>query len=741
MNVHCPRPGRVLALVGLFSSGALRAQSPPPNPGHSVHGEAFDEGPRKQATLLTGMGEISFPVTTRSPGAQTFFNQGVAQLHTFYYFEAERSFRQVAFLDPDCAMAYWGMAMANQNNGSRATAFLRKARERIAGCTPREVKYIEALEAYRDETRSQADRNKKYIEGLETVVLQNPEDIEARAFLTWAIVGGSWGGSPISSHVAVDLLLSEVLKKSPNHPGAHHYRIHLWDNRDPSQALESARAYARAAPGIAHAWHMPGHIYNGVSDWRRAVHQQIASARVDHQHMLENNILPFQIHNYAHNQHYLIANLSHLGAVQDAIGASRNLIETPRDPGNEGAQNLGRASLARVLLRYGRWDDLLTDRHLDWGDSPTDRATRAYYRGFAQLGKGDTAACTAELEALDAAVREAAGKGDPDPLLDTFRNELRGRLQVRQGKQLEGFALLQKAAETEKARFSGDLSGYPRPVLESAGEAHLEAQNWGLAEDCFRAVLDARHNTLVSLAGLAEARQRRGKTAEAREALGRFREAWKWADHDLPHLARLEALGIEVVTAEPDRPAKATFTSAAELADDGPPDLLPQPSGPRLWAPAPAPPFDLESTRGGKVSLGALRGRRVLVSFFLGSGCSHCVDQLVALAREKETWDRLGVEVLAVADEPTTSLTAFLATEKGRALNFPLLSDPGRTVARAYGAHDTFEDLSLHGVYLLDRSGGVRWYRVSAQPFTDLAFLKGELERWDRLGVDPPQKG
>ncbi len=85
-----------------------KAPTPAPDPGHSHHGEAFDEGPRQQAYLMAGMPKIDFPVTTKSHEAQAFFNQGVGQLHGFWYFEAERSFRQVAAIDPDCAHGLLG---------------------------------------------------------------------------------------------------------------------------------------------------------------------------------------------------------------------------------------------------------------------------------------------------------------------------------------------------------------------------------------------------------------------------------------------------------------------------------------------------------------------------------------------------------------------------------------------------------------------------------------------------------
>ena len=109
------------------TASASEANPAVPAPGHSVHGEAFNEGPRHAAYLIAGMGKVHFPVTTAKPEAQKFVNQGVAQLHSFLYFESERSFRQAAKLDPGCAMAYWGMAMSNINNPRRAKGVLKEA--------------------------------------------------------------------------------------------------------------------------------------------------------------------------------------------------------------------------------------------------------------------------------------------------------------------------------------------------------------------------------------------------------------------------------------------------------------------------------------------------------------------------------------------------------------------------------------------------------------------------------------
>src|SRR5262249_15657754 len=127
---------------------AAKAQAKEPLPGHSSHGEVFDEGPRQGAYLMVGTGKVHLPVTSSVASIQALFDQGVGQLHGFWYFEAERTFRQIAALDPDCAMAYWGMAMANVNNERRAKTFIEKAVEHEAQASPREALWIDGLAAF-----------------------------------------------------------------------------------------------------------------------------------------------------------------------------------------------------------------------------------------------------------------------------------------------------------------------------------------------------------------------------------------------------------------------------------------------------------------------------------------------------------------------------------------------------------------------------------------------------------------
>ncbi len=378
-----------------------------PAPGHSVHGEAFNDGPRHAAYLMPGMGKLHFPVTTKKPEAQAFIDQGVAQLHTFYYFESERSFRQAARIDPECAMAYWGMAMSNVNNAGRARGFLAEARKRAKAISRRELLYLDAIEALHSTAGNGKTRRQGCLSGIETIVHEFPGDADARAWLALVTWQNQMDG--IGSRQAVDMVIDTVLQVDPMHPGAHHYRIHLWDGHKAIRAEKSAATYAKTAPGIAHAWHMPGHTYTELKRYLDAAYQQEGSARVDHAYMIRDRVMPFEIHNYAHNNQWLCTTLSHIGRAHDAIAVARNLVEQPRDPQKNGPndggspQRSGRSRWSEVLVRYELWDELIdatTKGSLDWSNVSGEQEQKAYTLGLAYAAKNDQAKLAQQIDSL-----------------------------------------------------------------------------------------------------------------------------------------------------------------------------------------------------------------------------------------------------------------------------------------------------------------------------------------------------
>lgn len=707
-----------------------------PAAGHSVHGEAFNDGPRHRAYLMPGQGKADFPVTASRPEAQSFVNQGVGQLHSFFYFEAERSFRQAATIDPACPMAYWGMAMANVNNAKRARGFLKEAQEkaRAAKLSRREQLYLDALAAlYKEGADSRAQKN-GHLLGLEAIVQEFPGDLDARAWLamvTWQ----NEGQSGIGSRQAVDTVIDSVLDREPMHPGAHHYRIHLWDSSKAARAERSAATYAKTAPGIAHAWHMPGHTYTNLKRYADAAYQQEGSARVDHAYMIRDRVMPFEIHNYAHNNQWLSTSLSHVGRAREAIAVARNLVEQPRDPQKNGPndggspQRVGRVRWAEALEKYELWDDLIAATEsgaLDWSDIPLEQKEKHHGLGLAYAARGDAVKLDAEIAALRAMASKEAPKPDPakpgspapsrrpaPPGLDSALAELEGLQLNAKGDYL---------AAIEKFKAASSM----RP--ETQARAHLAAKNFGLAEAAARKAVAQGANQVLPLATLIEILHAAGKDAEAQETYKSLAPLARLADRDTPIFRRLATI-LDGWKAHGW--AAPTSESPTDEATAGRVDL--ETVGPLLWSPSKAEPIAGTDTDGKPWSLADQKGRSVIVLFFLGGRCAHCMQQLQEFGKQSDAFKALNTLIVAVGTDDLDASRALKANKDGIAFPMPILPDPKLTLFKAYRAHDDFEGLPLHGAFLIDANGFVRFQRISADPFLDVDFLKKEAARVAKL--------
>ena len=338
--------------------------------GHSSHGEAFNEGPRQAAYLFPGNGAVHFPLTKTTPEAQSFFDQGLGQLYGFWYFEAERSFRQAATSDPTCAMAYWGMALANIENDKRARGFIAEAMRRRSQATKLERLHIEACSAYYDESNKANKKvNKKarrgaYLIALNAIMTEFPQELETKALA----VRYRWEYRnevklKDADYTTSNQLLNDLFAVDPLHP-AHHLCIHLWDEKEAKNALGSAAQCGQSAPAIAHMWHMPGHIYSKLQRFDDATWQQEAAARVDHAQMIRDRVLPDQIHNYAHNNEWLCRDLILIGRMSDALDLAHNMASLPRHPKyntlKKGSSEHAIARLYDIHYQFELWEAMLT---------------------------------------------------------------------------------------------------------------------------------------------------------------------------------------------------------------------------------------------------------------------------------------------------------------------------------------------------------------------------------------------
>jgi len=775
-----------------------------PLPGHSTHGEAFDQGPRQQAYLIPGTGKVNLKITTKDPLAQDYFNQGVGQLHGFWYFEAERSFRQVAALDPDCGMAYWGMAMANVNTDKRAKDFIQKAVEHKATASPREQLWIDGLAAfYKDEKKNDKNRRRDLVRSLEKIIHEYPDELEAKAFLAAQIWLNSSHSLEITSHQAVDTLLNEVFAAEPLHP-AHHYRIHLWDHEKAERAMTSAARCGQSAPGVAHMWHMPGHIFSDLNRYGDAAWQQEASARVDHAHMIRYRILPDEIHNYAHNSEWLIRDLVFVGRVHDALDLAKNMIELPRHPkyntASKGSSMYGRLRLFEVLSRYELWNDtiaLAETIYLEPTEEHDQQIKRLRALGVAHFGRGDVVRGKQQIAALDGMLakiktdQKAAGDAAAAKILEEKKPEEKkpddkkadgakpeekkpaetkpedkkpddkkpvapkpddkklAEDEAKRKKDLDDrVAKAREAAEKSKAgetrnmenalaELNGHLAAANKDFKaaqasfdkadniskEFLARFNLDAGDKAKAEQLAREATDSAKNQVQPLANYVDILWRCGKTAEAKEAFARLRAMSARCDLDVPAFQRLAPIAAEMGLAADWRCPGTTPDDMGQR-----PDLATL--GPFRWHPSAAPAWRLIDPKGMPVALEQYQGKPVLVVFYLGFGCLHCVEQLKVLEPLKQEYADAGISIVAISSETQEQLTTALAgREPPGPPPFPFLSDAALEVFKSYRAYDDFERAPLHGTFLIDGTGQVRWQDIGPDPFMDLKFLLGESKR------------
>jgi peroxiredoxin/tetratricopeptide (TPR) repeat protein len=685
--------------------------------GHSRFGTAFDEGPRERPVKMSGIGVTHFPITTSSPEAQVWFDQGHTLIHSFWYYEAERAFRWAAKLDPDAPMPYWGLVRAT--SGARARAFMKEASARKGKASPRERAYIEAWELQYADGAQTTDGRRKFTKALESIVMKFPDDIEAKALLGQEMMG--------STRVGTEFLMQQVLAKDPKHPGAHHYRIHNWDDEDGALALDSCRAYGEIATGIGHALHMPGHIYAGVGMFHESAIALDSATRAEIGYMGRQMVFPYNTWNYAHNRNYLSYAQEQLGLPSEAIRGARELLAVPLDPSLNVATRMsphwqGVSALARALIKFERWDDILKDGSIPWGDSLRDKLGRRFAEASAQLGKKN-------LEAAAKAVDEhSALKADVDKDSNTTLKrqfevqdlELRGTLAILKGDAIDGITLLTQAApkELEYRSYYDDPPSYPTLMWSKLGYAYLDQQSPKLAVDAFTRALKAVPNDPFALAGLVRAHHALGENKLASEAMGRLAFVWSDAEPGLRWLDAARATGVSStpIDRSPGKQRSYRKTTLDQF-------------GPAIWVPNAAPALEVTDPTGKRITLDQYRGKNVLLTFYLGAGCAHCVKQVKDLSERADEWARLDTVVITVSQDAPESNAK---SQELSPLKVTLGSDRNWENARRFKSFDDFEEIGIHSTILIDRDGRVHWAQHGGAPFDDFKFLTSQLQRMNQ---------
>jgi tetratricopeptide (TPR) repeat protein len=529
-------------LFTLWLGGVMIAQD------HPAHTQSMP------ATLMSGLGDLHHPVSTKNPQAQQFFDQGLRLIYAFNHDEAARSFQRAADLDPKLAIAYWGVAEAvgpNYNDPASDDRFLaahqaiQKAADLSSGASPVEQAYIQAM-ALRFPADPKADRRhaaEAYHDAMRDVAKKFPDDLDAATlFAESGMDLHPWGlwhhdGTPEAGTEEIVTTLESVIKRDPNHMGAVHYYIHAVEaSPSPERALAGANKLAAMAPAAGHLVHMPAHVYIRTGDYASAVKTNQEAAIVDRAYIKASGaqgLYPMMY--YSHNLHFIAMcsamNGDYSEAQKNAAMLAAHVGPHVKDmPPLEGFMTIPIA----VDVRFHKWDEILKMPQPS-ADMKTTTVFWHFARGMALAAKGKIS----EAEAEHKAVAEAEANTPEDVVfampvnnkakvvLAVARDVLGGKIAFAKKDNAAAIGLLQNAVTVQDSLKYSEPEDWFFPVRESLGAALLVNNDAAGAEKVFREDLDRHPRNPRSLFGLEQALKAQNRDYDAGFVQKQFQASWK----------------------------------------------------------------------------------------------------------------------------------------------------------------------------------------------------------------------
>lgn len=509
-----------------------------------------------QPKILPGLGNLHYPITTSSLEAQKFFEQGLRLIYAFNHWEAIQSFREAARLDPDCAMAYWGLALAfgpnlndwNPKDRERiALESIEKAKANKSRISQVEKDFIDALAArYNGKAYGVRDSlNTAYAESMARIARQYPEDAEIQTLYADALMNTMpWDywekdGTPKDQTSEAKKVLEKVLLKFPNHPGAHHLYIHLVEaSPTPELALTSAKFLETAMPGAGHIVHMPAHIYVRVGDYSRSIDLNVQAAKVDEDYLsFSANQGMYRLMYYPHNIDFItfssyMEGRSNLGILTALKLAYKGNYMTEAVPGF--SQYLMVEPMI-AYTRFGKWTDILALP--DPGNSILyAQVMWRFSRGLAFLRSGYYGAATDELSKLDSlnsldTLKSIYITFNPVSSSSQIASSLlRGEILLKHKKFDQAIIAFQDAVKNEDELRYNEPPDWKIPARHFLGAALFEAGKFTEAEQVYLEDLKRNRENGWALTGLQRCQNALGKKSDVANTAKRFAKAWKNSD-------------------------------------------------------------------------------------------------------------------------------------------------------------------------------------------------------------------
>ena len=516
---------------------------------------------RAGAPLFSGMGSFHMPITTRDTDAQRYFDQGMVLAFGFNHAESIRSFRAAQTLDSDCAMCFWGEALATgpninvTNNGkavmtpeerASARAAIDHALTLVDGVTPKERSWILALDkrydGQRETPRDPLDR--AWADALAAMVDAYPDDMTVASVYAEALMNTMpwdyWGpsGEAKPDTQAVIKSLERVMAAEPEHPLALHLYIHALEASSNAQKAEGAAdALANLVPGSGHLVHMPSHIYFRVGRYQDAALANIRAADIDEAYIAECNAQGFYpALYYPHNIHFLWASATMQGQSELSLKSARRVVENVRIEQVEQFPTIQffRTVPMLSLVRFARWEEILSE--------PEPHAPFAFARAIWHYARG---VAYASMENKESALNELAAIERLEPEVDEIfmgnvypaksligiaKSLLRGEISFRSGAMAAAVTSFDEAVAMQDALPYTEPPFWYYPTRQSLGAALLADGRAAEAQLVFEADLEQYPMNGWSLYGLTEALNAQGRTALAEAARQRFETVWQFSD-------------------------------------------------------------------------------------------------------------------------------------------------------------------------------------------------------------------
>ena len=510
-----------------------------------------------QEPFFEGLGSYTRTITTTSPEAQKYFNQGLNFLFGFNHGAAIRAFQAAETIDPGCAMAHWGVALACGPHinfpvvpppaAELAWKELALAREHVAQTSAVEQALIEALShRYADpQPEDRGPLDQAYAGAMRSVWKAHSDDPDVGALFAEAMMDlrpwDQWTHEGQAQPGTDEILatLKQVMKLNLNHPFSNHLYIHALEaSPHPERALAAADRMRDLQPGLAHNVHMPSHIDIRIGHWYEAITANLKAVEADRRYRAivgqPKGLIVFYA---AHNQHMLAYAAMMTGQRDLAIEQIRAMVKgMPEDELKKYAM-LTEAFVAmpyEVLIRFGLWDEILAEP-----DHPEfmvfTRAFRHAARGIAYAANGDVKSARVEQTAfLEASklvpAEDAFGNNSCQALLAIATPMLDGEILIREGKLDEGLSQLRTAVSAEDALRYDEPPGWILPVRHSLGANLMQAGRFAEAEQVYRDDLTRLPENGWSLFGLARSLELQQKRDEAAVVEARYHKIWSKAD-------------------------------------------------------------------------------------------------------------------------------------------------------------------------------------------------------------------